>query len=91
MLFAVIGVAALYMVFVWLGCAIVAGYIAHRKGYEERYGLASGLVLLVVGVIIWLIMPAKPGSDWKVVGPFGRGKAEARELVEEHERELAQD
>jgi fucose permease len=90
MVVAVIGAGALYALFVWLACAIVAGYLAQRKGYEERYGLAAGLLLTVVGVLIWLLWPAKPESDWKVVGPFGRGKSEALDLIEEHDRELAQ-
>jgi hypothetical protein len=25
-------------------------------------------------VIVWLFVPARPNSDWKVVGPFGRQK-----------------
>jgi hypothetical protein len=90
MVIAVIGAAALYAMFVWLACAIAAGYIAQRKGYEERHGLAAGLLLTVIGVVIWLLVPAKPDSDWKVVGPFGRGKSEARDLIEKQDHELTQ-
>jgi hypothetical protein len=69
---AVIGVKALYLLFIWMASAIAASYLSGRKGYGERPGLASGLILPVVSVIVWAVIPAKPESDWKVVGPFGR-------------------
>jgi hypothetical protein len=71
-----IGSTALFLMYAWLLCAIVASYLSGRKGYSERAGLATGLVLHVIGVIIWLAIPAKPHSRWKTVGPFGRRKAE---------------
>ena len=74
---ALIGATALYLLFDWLASAILASYLSGRKGYGEKIGLASGLILAVVGVIIWLVWPAKPESTWKVVGPFGRPKAPA--------------
>lgn len=69
---AVIGAAALYGLIIWLASAVAAAYVSERKGYGERPGLASGLLLVVVGVIIWLVWPAKPDSAWKIDGPFGR-------------------
>jgi hypothetical protein len=71
-----IGALALYLLFIWLGSAIVSAYLSERKGYGEKAGLASGLLLTVVGVLVWLVMPAKPDSDWRVVGamPWQRGK-----------------
>jgi hypothetical protein len=71
-----IGAWALFLMYLWLVCAIVASWLASRKGYSERAGLASGLVLHLIGVVIWLAMPAKEHSRWKTVGPFGRRKAE---------------
>ena len=65
-----IGALALYLLFIWLGSAIVSAYLSERKGYGEKAGLASGLLLSVVGVLAWLVAPAKPGSDWRVVGPM---------------------
>jgi uncharacterized membrane protein len=71
-----IGAWALFLMYAWLAAAIIAAYLANRKGYSERTGLASGLILHVIGVIIWLVVPAKSHSKWKTVGPFGRRKAE---------------
>ena len=71
-----IGATALWLMYAWLLAAIVASYISGRKGFSERAGLAAGLILHVVGVIIWLAIPAKPHSKWKTVGPLGRRKAE---------------
>jgi hypothetical protein len=72
--FALIGAAALWLVYLWLLSAIVASYLSERKGYGEKLGLAFGLLLTVVGAIIWLVWPPKPDSKWKKIGPWGRGK-----------------
>ena len=71
-----IGATALWLMYAWLLAAIVASYISGRKGFSERAGLAAGLILHVIGVIVWLAIPAKPHSKWKTVGPLGRRKAE---------------
>jgi len=71
-----IGSTALFLMYLWLACAIVASYLSNRKGYSERAGLASGLLLHLIGVVIWLAIPARQHSKWKTVGPFGRRKAE---------------
>jgi hypothetical protein len=71
-----VGVLGLYLLFLWLGSAIVASYASQRKGYGEKAGLASGLLLSVVGALVWLVIPAKAGSDWRVVGPFPWQRAE---------------
>lgn len=71
-----VGVLALYLLIIWLGSAIVGAYLSGRKGYGERPGLASGLLLSAVGAIAWLLVPAKDGSDWRVIGPFPWQRAE---------------
>jgi hypothetical protein len=78
---AAMGATALYLTYVWLASAIVASYISARKGYGEKPGLAAGLILSVVGVLVWLVWPARPDSRWKLQGVFGSGGktvAEAR-------------
>jgi hypothetical protein len=75
---ALLGAKALWLTYAWLASAIVASYLSGRKGYGERVGLASGLLLNVVGVVVWLVVPAKQDSYWKKLGPVGRGSAAAR-------------
>ncbi len=62
---------ALVLFLVWLASAWSAGYLSERKGYGDKPGLASGLLLTAVGPIIWLLVPARAGSDWKIKGAFG--------------------
>jgi hypothetical protein len=71
-----IGAKALWLLYAWLFSAIAASYLSNRKGYGDRPGLASGLLLNVLGIVVWLFIPAKPGSMWKEVGPFRRARAE---------------
>ncbi len=68
---ALLGAKALYLLFAWLASAIVASYLSGRKGYGEKPGLASGLLLTVLGPIIWAFVPARKDSQWKRYGPFG--------------------
>ena len=83
--FALIGAKALYLTFAWLGSAIAASWLSERKGYGERPGLAAGLLLSAVGVLVWLVWPARADSRWKVQGPLGRGKKTVAEVrAEQH-------
>ena len=78
---AAIGAKALYLTFVWLGSAIAASWISNRKGYGERPGLAAGLILSAVGVLLWLVWPARADSRWKIQGPIpGRSKKTVAEV-----------
>jgi hypothetical protein len=93
LLIAVIGSKALWFTYGWLASAIAASWLSDRKGYGERPGLASGLLLTVVGVIIWLVWPAKPDSRWKLQGPLGRkggGKTVAQMRAELDEAEKSE-
>ena len=65
---ATIGAKALYFLFAWLISAAAAAWVAERKGYGERTGLALGLLLTVVGVAVILLLPARPSSKWRVDG-----------------------
>ena len=35
------------------------------KGYSEKPGLGTGLLLSVIGLVVWLVFPSKPGSKWR--------------------------
>ena len=63
-----IGAKALYFLFAWLISAAAAASLSERKGYGERVGLTLGLLLSVVGLLVVLLLPARPGSRWRVNG-----------------------
>jgi hypothetical protein len=65
---ALIGAKALYLLFVWLISTAAAAWLADRKGYGERLGLFFGLLLSVVGLVLVLLLPGRPGSAWKEEG-----------------------
>jgi hypothetical protein len=75
---AVIGAKALWLLYAWLAAAIIGAWLSERKGYGEKPGLASGLLLSLLAVPVWLLWPPKPDSKWKIQGalPFMRGTGE---------------
>jgi hypothetical protein len=73
---AIIGSKALWLTYIWLGSAIAGAWLSDRKGYGDKPGLAAGLLLTFVGVILWLLWPAKQASRWKVQGPIPRRGAQ---------------
>ena len=58
------GVKAFYLLYVWLASAWAASWLSDRKGYGEKWGLGTGLLLSAIGVVIWLVVPPKPASKW---------------------------
>ena len=62
---AAVGAKAFYLLMVWLASAIVAAELSKRKGYGEKWGLGTGLLLSVVGLIIWIVVPARAESPWR--------------------------
>ena len=83
LLFGVLGAKALYLLIAWLLSAIAASWLSDRKGYGEKPGLATGLLLTFVGVIVWLVWPAKAASRWKVQGPIPKRSSEGQATVAE--------
>jgi hypothetical protein len=72
LVFGLLGATGLYLLFVWLLSAAGAAWLSERKGYGERVGLTFGLLLTVVGFLIVLLLPGRPGSAWKLEGPIPR-------------------
>ena len=77
---AAIGIKAFYLLLIWLASAIGASELSKRKGYGEKVGLGTGLLLSFVGLIIWIFIPAKAESSWKT---RKARKEAAAELAEE--------
>jgi hypothetical protein len=77
-LFALMGATALWLMYLWLASCIIAGYHSARKGYGEKPGVATGLCLSAIAIIVWLVWPPKPESKWKAIGMFGSGKDAVR-------------
>jgi len=72
---ALIGAKGLYLLFAWLLSAAAASWLSERKGYGERLGLAFGLLLSAVGLLIVLVLPGRPGSRWRDEGPLPRRRS----------------
>ena len=64
MLVATLGWNALWLLYLWLASAIISSWLSKYKGYGEKVGLGTGLLLSAIGVIVWLIWPAKKDSKW---------------------------
>jgi hypothetical protein len=62
---AAVGAKAFYLLMVWLASAIGASELSKRKGYGEKWGLGTGLLLSVIGLIIWIFVPARDESPWR--------------------------
>jgi hypothetical protein len=69
-----IGALALWLLYGWMICAYITGYITERKGYGLKLGLGLGMLTVVIGIVAALLMRPREGSDWRVLGPVGRGK-----------------
>ena len=79
---AIIGVKALWLLYIWLASAIICSYLSARKGFGERPGLATGMLLSAIGIIIWLVVPARDDSTWRRDGVLGRGGSGDRDAPE---------
>ena len=60
-----VGAKAFYLLMIWLASAIGASELSKRKGYGEKWGLGTGLLLSFVAVIIWAVVPPKADSPWR--------------------------
>jgi hypothetical protein len=68
-----VGSKALYAVYVWLASAAIAAELSRSKGYGEKLGLGTGLLLTILGPIIWLFVPPKDETaEWHERKPWQR-------------------
>ena len=71
--FADIGARALLLMYIWLASAITAAELSRSKGYGEKPGLGTGLLLSALGPIIWLVVPPKDElAEWHTRKPWQR-------------------
>jgi hypothetical protein len=80
---AAVGAKAFYLLMVWLASAIGASELSKRKGYGEKWGLGTGLLLSVVGLVIWIFIPARAESPWRQKQARKAAAAEAAELADQ--------
>jgi type VI protein secretion system component VasK len=80
---AAVGAKAFYMLMIWLASAIASSELSKRKGYGEKWGLGTGLLLSVIGLIIWLVVPARKESPWRQKQARKAAAVDAAELAEE--------
>ena len=70
---AAVGVKALWLMYIWLLSAITASVLSKSKGYGEKPGLGTGLLLTALAPIIWLIVPPKDETaEWHTRKPWQR-------------------
>lgn len=71
--FAALGAKALGLLYLWLLSAIIAAALSRSKGYGEKPGLGTGLLLTALGPIIWLFVPPKDEhAEWHERKPWQR-------------------
>jgi hypothetical protein len=90
---ALLGAKALWLTYIWLASCIIGSWLSDRKGYGEKPGLATGLLLTALAIPIWLLWPARQDSRWKVQGPIPRRGAPtvAEARAELHRRDTEGD
>jgi hypothetical protein len=80
---AAVGAKAFYLLMVWLASAIGASELSKRKGFGEKVGLGTGLLLSVIGLIIWIFIPARAESPWRQKQARKAAAVDAADLAEE--------
>jgi hypothetical protein len=70
---AAVGAKALYLCYIWLLSAITASELSRSKGYGEKVGLGTGLILSILGPLIWLAIPPRDATaEWHERKPWQR-------------------
>ena len=70
---AAVGAKALFLCYIWLLSAIISSELSRSKGYGEKTGLGTGLLLSILGPLIWLAIPPKDATaEWHERKPWQR-------------------
>jgi hypothetical protein len=70
---AAVGAKALFLLYLWLLSAISSSELSRSKGYGEKVGLGTGLLLTFLGPLIWLAIPPKDATaEWNERKPWQR-------------------
>jgi hypothetical protein len=70
---AAVGAKALFLCYIWLLSAITSSELSRSKGYGEKAGLGTGLLLSILGPLIWLVIPPKDANaEWNERKPWQR-------------------
>jgi hypothetical protein len=80
---AAVGAKAFYLLMIWLASAIAASELSKRKGYGEKWGLGTGLLLSFVGLIVWILIPARAQSPWRQKQARKAAAVDAADLADE--------
>ena len=80
---AAVGAKAFYLLMIWLASAIGASELSKRKGYGEKWGLGTGLLLSIVGLVIWIFVPARSDSPWRQKQARKAAAVDAADLAEQ--------
>jgi len=73
--FAALGAGALLLLYLWLLGAILASILSKSKGYGEKPGLGTGLLLSILAPVVWLFVPPKDEfAEWHQRKPWQRRK-----------------
>ena len=78
-----VGAKAFYLLMLWLASAIGASELSKRKGYGEKWGLGTGLLLSVLGLLIWILVPARAQSPWRQKQARKAAAVDAADLAEQ--------
>ena len=77
------GAKAFYLLMLWLASAWAASELSRRKGYGEKWGLGTGLLLSFVGLVIWILVPARAESPWRQKQARKAAAVDAADLADE--------
>jgi ABC-type spermidine/putrescine transport system permease subunit I len=71
----------LFWMYLWLVSTIAASYLSDRKGYGDRPGLATGLILSIIGAMQTFDIPVMLAGGTQSSAPGGTDRAGLTALI----------